>query len=193
MHRTSVNGLRQLVTHRRCCALQDAAKRRLDGLIHTMIGAFETGPRTRLHLLRDRTVLLHVRLPHALHLVGIVGAGPGRHGDADRFRRLVAVAPELECVSVGMAIETPANTSTVSSLSPSRRRMRPLPATKYQISSIVLWATAFDTRGAPSEKCAMPPRLVPGSRRTSDPLGRDRIRLGAEHLGDELVHLRPSG
>jgi hypothetical protein len=49
--------------------------------------------------------------------------------------------------------------------------IRPQPAMKYQTSSTVRWATAFDTVFGASRKAAMPPRDSMPSTRTSEPSG----------------------
>ena len=66
---------------------------------------------------------------------------------------------------------TPAASAVISSASPSRRHIRPCPAMKYQISSTVRWATAFDTPPGASRKAAMLPRVEAPKSRTSAPSG----------------------
>src|SRR6516162_7351066 len=76
-----------------------------------------------------------------------------------------------KCVPVGIVIETPGVTSTISSRSPSLRHTRPRPPVKHQISSTVRCATARDTAPGLSRKAAILPRANEPSRRTSEPSG----------------------
>ena len=69
------------------------------------------------------------------------------------------------------------------------RHSRPCPRMKYQTSSIVRWATAFDTVPGSSVKVAMPPRDKAHSTRTSEPSraitsGTSLIRFVANAIDD---------
>src|ERR671916_1772004 len=68
-------------------------------------------------------------------------------------------------------MERPGSKSTTSSVSCKRRHICPRPETKYQISSTVWWAMAFETARDGSVKCAKLPRPVLLKMRTSEPSG----------------------
>ena len=81
------------------------------------------------------------------------------------------VVPQLKARPSGIESDTPGATSTISSVPPNRRHMRPLPERKYQTSSTVRCATARETCPGPRVKCAMLPRDVAARMRTSQPSG----------------------
>src|SRR4051812_17047133 len=81
-----------------------------------------------------------------------------------------------------MAIQDPAPTATVRSLSPEARHISPVPDRKNQISSTVRWRTATDVSPGASSKWASPPPAKPSSTRTVDPSGATASGSGGSCL-----------
>src|SRR5689334_965253 len=84
-----------------------------------------------------------------------------------------------KCVPSGIVTQTPASTVTTLSWTPALRHISPCPPRKYQISSTVRCATAYDVSPGASSKWARLPPARRRSVRTCEPSGATASGSGA--------------
>lgn len=106
----------------------------------------------------------------------MASCGPGHGGIVIPMavRDAPGSARNWKCVPTGMLTLIPASNETTSSVLPERRHISPWPERTNQISSTVRWHIGSEARPAESSKCAMLPRAVRRSTRTSEPSGATR-------------------